>query len=164
MLTLIIMRHAKSSWDDPHATDHDRCLNARGRANSRALGHWFRKSKYVPDQVICSSARRAIETLQGLHLSCDVRTRRSLYHAPPDQILTVLRTAKDRTVLTIGHNPGCAAFCDRIVKTPPETKEFAKFPTGATLIARFDLGSWSDLDWRTGEVETFIVPKQIPQV
>ena len=83
-LQLILMRHAKSSWDDPAAADFDRPLNGRGRRSAKALGHWLRQRGWLPDRVLCSSARRTRETLDGRNAHLGDGVQRALGRAPRD--------------------------------------------------------------------------------
>lgn len=110
---LLLMRHAKSDWDDPQLKDHDRPLNARGRRGADVMAHWIEShGGGVPDLVLCSSATRTRETLDRMlaHWSSatDVRHFESLYHADPEAILRCVRCdgGEALRVLVVGHNPG----------------------------------------------------------
>ena len=161
MLTLILMRHAKSSWGAPHLADHDRALNDRGRTSASAMGRWLRDHGHVPDEVLCSSSRRTRETLDCLKMDAPVRFTRELYLASPAKILDVLRRAGARSVLLLGHNPGIADFAADILTIHPEHSRFADFPTCATLVARFDAEDWFNVDWRQGETVDFAIPREV---
>ena len=71
MKKVILLRHAKSSWDNPGLDDHDRPLNKRGRAASPVIGEWLTRKQHVPDAILCSTAVRARETLERLDLFAD---------------------------------------------------------------------------------------------
>ena len=159
--TLILMRHAKSSWSDVDQTDHDRPLNKRGQRSAAALGHWLHERGHTPDQVLCSSATRAQLTYAGLNLGLPAPAVSDLYLAEPDVMMRVLRQASGRVVLMVGHNPGIADFARRLVRKAPKHGRFLDYPTGATLVADFDIPSWSDLDWGTGQASDFIVPREL---
>lgn len=162
---LILTRHAKSSWDDPLMTDHDRPLNERGRAAAADLGRWLASRGYVPGQVLCSDAVRTRETWDGIApaLTFDgaVDLKPALYHAGADVMLAVLRHAKADVVLMLGHNPGIAEFAHRLVARAPLNPEFQKYPTGATLVVDFAVDSWEEVDWGQGSVDDFIVPREL---
>ncbi|MFY9211741.1 MAG: histidine phosphatase family protein [Aestuariivita sp.] len=162
-LTLILMRHAKSSWDDPLVPDHDRVLNARGQRSARALGDWLRANELVPDEVISSSSIRTRQTFEGLALDLRPRFTSALYHAGPAQMWTVLSEASGQRVLMLGHNPGIAEFGERIVSTPPDHERFWDYPTGATLVAEFDAQRWTDVRPHTGRVLQFITPRELTE-
>jgi phosphohistidine phosphatase len=159
--TLILMRHAKSSWQDPTLPDHDRPLNARGRNSARALGDWLRSANRLPDLTLCSSARRTRETLEGLGLTTEARFLPALYHAGADRMLDILQQADTPLVLMIGHNPGIADFAERLLARLPDHPRFHDYPTGATLIARFDIKDWRDAGWHRAEPEIFTIPRDL---
>jgi len=92
-LTLILTRHAKSSWESPAIGDHDRPLNNRGRRSAKALGDWFRSEGYQPDQVLSSDSKRTCETYEGLGLGTEPEFTNDLYHASENQMLKVLSQA-----------------------------------------------------------------------
>lgn len=159
--TLILMRHAKSSWSDVTQADHDRPLNKRGQRSARALGDWLRKHDHAPDQILCSSAARAQETCAGLNLGLPAPAVRTLYLAEPETMMRALQAATGRVVLMIGHNPGIADFAFRLVRKPPQHDRFLDYPTGATLVADFDVAGWSDIDWAQGRTVDFITPREL---
>ena len=161
MKRLILMRHAKSSWDDPAVEDHDRPLNGRGRVSARVLGDWLRDRGYLPDLVLSSSAARTRETYAGLKIMCDARFLPELFHAEPETMLHTLRRADGDTVLMLGHNPGIGWFAQSLVSVPPPHPRFYDYPTCATLVADFDVGSWDELGTGTGTAVDFIIPREL---
>jgi phosphohistidine phosphatase len=164
MKRLILTRHAKSSWDDPAMADHDRPLNERGKAAAADLGTWLASRGHVPDLVLCSDALRTRKTWSGLAPALPgtpiLELKPALYHAGPDVMLAVLRHARGDTVMMIGHNPGIAEFAARILARPVANPEFARYPTGATLVAEFAT-DWPAVDWHHGTAVDFIVPREI---
>ena len=165
MKRLILIRHAKSSWDDPTMTDHDRPLNARGKTAASDLGQWLSSRGYAPDQILCSDALRTLETFGGLSAAFtglpEAELKASLYHAGPDVMLAVLRQAKGDVVMMLGHNPGIAEFAHRLVSKTPLSPQFTRYPTGATLVVDFTTESWADLGFGQGVPADFIVPREI---
>ncbi|MEB8387582.1 histidine phosphatase family protein [Rhodobacteraceae bacterium KMM 6894] len=158
-LRLILMRHAKSSWDDPCIDDHDRVLNARGQRSARAMGDWLRQHNYVPDRILSSSAQRTVETAGGLGLDAvPALFTPSLYLAGPDHMLAQLHRAEGGCVLMLGHNPGVGWLAEMLVKTPPKHPRFHDYPTCATLVVEFEAASWADVQLGTGTVVDFITP------
>ena len=75
--------------------------------------------------------------------------------------MAVLRHGKADVVMMIGHNPGIAEFAARLVAHPPANAEFARYPTGATLVADFDVTDWTDVTFGSGVTVDFIVPREI---
>ena len=161
MLTLVLMRHAKSDWDDATLSDHDRPLNRRGRKSAGALGVWMAQSHLTPDQALVSSARRTQETFERLALSTPQQPLRALYHAGATTMRDTLRTATGRAVLMVGHNPGIADFAETLLGQPPEHPRFWDYPTGATLMAQFDITEWRALTWGSGRAVRFVVPREL---
>ena len=85
----------------------------------------------------------------------------ALYHAGPDVMMAVLRHARAEVVMMIGHNPGIAEFAARLIAHPPANPEFARYPTGATLVADFDVEGWSDVVLGQGVAVDFVIPREI---
>ena len=159
--TLILMRHAKSSWDDPHLADHDRPLNKRGIASAVAMGEWLRAHGHVPDAAISSSSERTGQTFLRLDFDIPVTFTRALYHAGPEMLMEVLQEQTAATVLILGHNPGIGDFADRIVLQSPPHPRFADFPTCATAVIRFDATAWNEIGWREGQPIDFAIPREV---
>jgi len=159
--TLILTRHAKSAWGNNAPSDHARPLNKRGRKSAVALGNWLRDNNHLPDQVLSSSSQRTRETYDLLEIPAPAVFIERLYHASSEMILQVLREAEHANVMILSHNPGIAAFAHAITTCPPDHKRFDDYPTGATLVAEFDIDSWSDLTWSTGRAIDFVVPREL---
>ncbi|MBE2276289.1 MAG: histidine phosphatase family protein [Rhodobacteraceae bacterium] len=165
MKRLILTRHAKSSWDDPTMSDHDRPLNERGKAAATDLGQWLASRGYVPQEVLCSDALRTRKTFSGIAPALPatpvLELKPALYHAGPDVMMAVLKHATADTVMMLGHNPGIAEFAHRLVAKTPMSGDFTRYPTGATLVVDFDIESWADLRFGQGITVDFIVPSEI---
>jgi phosphohistidine phosphatase len=157
---LILMRHAKSSWDHV-GPDHDRPLNERGYASAPAMGKWLRENGFVPDVVLSSSAKRTRETNEGLGFDTPARFERSLYLADPDTMFMELRNESADTVLMLGHNPGIAAFAEMMVAKRPTHDRFFDYPTCATTVMDFDISTWDQLRFGIGKVLDFIIPREL---
>lgn len=159
--TLILTRHAKSSWTTPGLDDHDRPLNDRGTRSAKALGDWMRAKGWLPDQVISSSSKRTRETFADLGLETEAEFTDALYHVSHNQMLRVLSQATGRTVLMLGHNPAVGEFAEGLASTPPDHPRFFDYPTGATLVLQFDIDSWETVAWSGGKVLDFVVPREL---
>lgn len=161
---LILTRHAKSAWDDPLIADHDRPLNGRGRRAAAELGEWLASRDYLPDEVLCSSARRTQETWAGVAGALPGAPApgllSALYHASPDMMLAELRKATGRCVMMLGHNPGIGEFAAILPAAVPHHPDFNRYPTCATLVVDFEIAAWSDLAPRRGSVLDFFVPSE----
>ena len=160
-LRLILMRHAKSSWNKP-VSDHERELNGRGRASAQAMGNWLRENDFLPKEALISSSERTRETFEGLEVkSTRVRFLEDLYHPSPEKLLCTLKSAQEKTVLIISHNPACANFADAMAKIPPAHKRFHDYPTCATWVATIDKDYWTEVDFSLAETISFAIPREV---
>ena len=166
-LRLILTRHAKSDWNNPLDTDHQRPLNPRGKRAAPLIGRWLVQKGYLPQEALISDATRTRETWALLDAefpaSVPARFERALYLAGPDTMLRCLATAQARCVMMIGHNPGIAGFAEMLLATAVAHPGFARYPTCATLVAEFDADTWADLRPGTGRALDFIVPRELDQ-
>lgn len=158
---LILTRHAKSDWDDPALPDRARPLNKRGRRAARELGDWLASRGHEPEEVLCSSAVRTRETWDGvagaaLAVLPAIRYVDALYHAAPEVMLQVLRSATAPTVMMIGHNPGIAAFAAQLPARAPMDPDFRRYPTAATLVVDFQADGWDQVQPGQGSVLDFV--------
>jgi phosphohistidine phosphatase len=160
MKRLILMRHAKSDWS-AGLEDHARPLNPRGRRAATALGAWLRQNGHQPEAVLCSSATRTRETLERLDLRAQTTFERALYLAEPEALERALKRASGASVLLLAHNPGIAAFAAELMERPVGHPRFEAYPTGATLVADFDIDRWRELHLGTGRLVDFIVPREL---
>lgn len=163
MKRLILMRHAKSDWSAGASSDHDRPLNKRGRNAAAHLGDWLREHDLVPDQVLSSSAMRTKETLARLALPDGIATNftRDLYLATHNEIMTTVQTATGNVVLLIGHNPGISIMASEAIVEQPVHPKFDAYPSGATMVADFDITDWHDAGWGNANARHFVVPREL---
>ena len=166
MRRLILIRHAKSSWDDPQIDDHARPLNDRGRCDAPRIGRWLAEKGHVPDEVLCSDAVRAHETwdlisgaLPGAPV--DLHLLPELYHAGPREMIAALHRARGRAVAMIGHNPTVGEVARRLAATAPTHSKFGQYPTAATLVLDFRTDDWRGVLPGTGTLVDFVVPKDL---
>ncbi len=160
MMRLILMRHAKSDWDDPLQSDKARPLNARGRRNAGALGVWLRAAGLQPERALVSSSVRTRETWQLLGLGGEAVFEDALYLAGPETILRVLRDrgGSAATVLVLGHNPGIGALAEMLAPEA-EDADLIRYPTGATAVFEGTGGTWSAA--RGFRLVEFMVPRRL---
>ena len=160
-LKLILMRHAKSSWDQPVA-DHDRALNDRGYSSAKIMGAWLKRSGHLPQEALVSTARRTRDTFYGLGVTTEnVEFVSSLYHPNAQNLLSTLQSATAASVILISHNPGITEFAELLARHPPLHDRFNNFPTCATWVSVFDIGFWKDLRFKTGDTLDFAIPREI---
>jgi phosphohistidine phosphatase len=175
MRQLLLMRHAKSSWDDPKLPDHGRPLNARGRTAAVAMRRAMHDLGLAPDLVLVSSARRTLQTLEALEPWDEtplIEPMDALYLATAAQLLQVLRGVAEtvRSVLVLGHNPGLHDLAVTLVgeagmtQHNEMTRRLAEgYPTGA--LAEFAVaGPWHALDAGGGRLTRFLAPRDLPEL
>ncbi len=141
---LFILRHAKSSWEDPELEDRDRPLAPRGRRAVQLIADHLRREGIEPAIVLCSPARRARETYDGVAPGGELRIEAGLYGATAEELLGRLRQVSEATpsVMVVGHNP---ALHDLVLAlTGANSGVVRKFPTGALATLRFEL-PWREL-------------------
>lgn len=165
MLRLIVVRHAKSSWNDPWLDDHDRPLAPRGARASEAIGKWLARGGHEPRAVLSSTSTRTRETWQGIAACLDgqaeARFLPELYHCGPDGMLRVLRKAAGSPALLLAHNPGIAEFASLVLAERPGHPDFHRYPTAATLVCDLPCDDWGDARFRTGTLVDFVVPRDL---
>jgi phosphohistidine phosphatase len=146
MRELLLLRHAKSSWATAGLVDHERPLNARGRAAADLMGRWCADLGVLPDLIRSSDSNRTRETVERWCEAADwhgaVEWSRDLYHASPAALLDAARTAPDdvRRILIVAHNPGLEELASSLAG-----REIF-MPTGTLAVFRAELDHWSDLD------------------
>lgn len=169
MLTLALLRHAKSSWSHPELNDFARPLNARGEAAAPLIGRTLASVGLKPDVILCSSAERTRATLAGLATACPlgdapVSYEDELYLASPDVLLGRLQKLAPEvtSALLIGHNPGLEELAHMLVKTGDARSIIAmehKFPTGALAVFTLPATKFADIGPEIGRLEHFITPR-----
>ena len=170
MRHLLLLRHAKSSWDDASLADFDRPLASRGREAAPLMGRELVRRGWLPELALVSPAARTRETwalvAAELAHSPPATFAELLYEASAETVLTeVRRTAKNvRVLLLIGHNPGLEDFARLLAGDGSDAKALArlhqKFPTAA--LARFKFqGTWAGLDAGAARLSHFFGPKDL---
>ena len=145
MKTLLVLRHAKSSWNDPALDDHERPLNKRGRRDAPRVGALVREYGLIPDLVISSDAVRARLTAEAVaeaaRYAGEILLDPHLYLAGPADILSLLLTVREnaKTVMIVGHNPGLETLVEQL------TGERQDLPTAALAQIDLPIDQWRDL-------------------
>lgn len=170
MKKLILLRHAKSSWDDPALSDHDRTLNARGKAAAPVIAAWLAAQGHLPDTVLCSSAVRTRETFRRMAKKVPALPEPviepSLYHASPGILLDRARLLPEdcESAMIIGHQPGLGAMARRLSSgaVPPGCAQaFEHFPTAAAAVFEIAISGWKDLAFNSAEFVAFAKPREL---
>ena len=162
MKTLVIVRHEKSSWNDPGLSDHERPLNKRGLRDAPMMG--ARLAEWGPpvDRVISSSAVRALTTAelitQEMGLPWDeILVEETLYHASEEEMLDLIQDQEDYIdgLMLFGHNPGMTALVNDL-----SDLGLGNLPTCGVVVIQFDVESWSQV----GEVEAVTEEMNFPKI
>ncbi|MEE8321918.1 MAG: histidine phosphatase family protein [Gammaproteobacteria bacterium] len=137
--TLIIMRHAKSDWTSGAETDFERPLAGRGRKDAPRMGKWLSKHYAIPDCIVCSPARRAVETI-GLVLEKldypedNVVWDDRIYDGDLSSLLDVIKDhGSAKSLMLIGHNPGLEILLHYLSVTQPDSNQDGKVLTTAAV-------------------------------
>lgn len=163
---LLLLRHAKSSWDDPSLPDRDRPLSKRGRSAAERMGRFLREHDLIPDVVLCSSSVRTRETLERLGLrGVEATIEDRLYGAGGEELLARIGEAPHEvgSLAVIGHNPGMQELAVELASGDAGSdadRLRAKFPTGALAAFEVD-GAWSELGASAATLRSFVVPKEL---
>jgi phosphohistidine phosphatase len=163
--TLILFRHAKSSWDYPGLDDFERPLNDRGARACAIMAEYIRKQGLAPDLVLASSAARVRETLcrvtAALGADWEIAWQRGLYMADQAAVLAAVRGAPESavTVMMVGHNPDIGALASTLAGKDPDP--FGKFPTAALAIFECDIEAWRDLTPAACTLVDYATPKEL---
>jgi phosphohistidine phosphatase len=146
MKTLLILRHAKSSWNNSQLSDYERPLNSRGKQDAPRVGQLLRDEELVPDLIITSSAERALKTAEAVAdasgFENEIKYTRHLYHAAPEQYIEVLQEVGGdyERVMVVGHNPGIEYLVELL------TDVGERMPTAALAQVDLPIEQWAELD------------------
>ena len=161
MKTLFLMRHAKSSWDEPDVADIDRPLNERGRRTAPFMGRLMAERDLCPEKVLCSPARRARETAElvvnAAGISFETEVVDEIYEASTGTLARTVAAIDDRhaSAMILGHNPGMEGLVAYL------TGQTVSMPTAALAIIRLVIDSWSKTEERCGQLEVIIRPRDV---
>lgn len=169
MPRLLLLRHAKSDWSAPGQGDHDRALSERGRRDAPRMGVWMAREGLAPDRVLCSTARRARETLALVLGAMEATPRvdfvRDIYAGGANALIELARARGDgvERLMMVGHNPLMEETAARLAGEG-EAEELAqmaaKFPTGALAVIEF-AADWGAIAPGHGRLVRFVRPKAL---
>jgi phosphohistidine phosphatase len=150
MKTLLILRHAKSSWSNASLSDHDRPLKTRGKRDAPRIGRLLREEELVPDLIISSTARRALDTAEAVAdasgFGGQIEATRTFYHADPETYIDRIRQlpGEIERVLLVGHNPGMEALLTEL------TAVYERMPTAALAHVELPIREWAEITLDSG--------------
>lgn len=162
MKTLLLMRHAKSSWKDDQLNDHERPLKKRGRKDAKRMAKIIEKNQLIPELILSSSAVRAAETVdiiaENLGFDGEIIYSDALYMGEPDDFIESLKTLDNEVekVMIVAHNPGMEAYLQII------DGEIEAMPTGGLGYLVLSLDDWNSISFETmGDLIGFWTPKSL---
>ncbi len=168
MKSLTLLRHAKSTWDDPVARDFDRPLNRRGRKAARTIGREMRAQGLEYDAVIASPAVRVIETLadvsEGYGGPIEPAYDKRVYLASPATLLELIQAVDDSAgrLLVVGHNPGLEQLVSLLARESDLKREAAvKYPTATLAEITLPADRWAEVAEGSGDLIRFIRPRDL---
>ena len=161
MKRLTLLRHGKSSWDDPSLNDFDRPLNPRGRRSAPEMGRRLKARDEIPDLVLSSPARRAISTARmacremGFPESRIIEDQ-TIYHASSARLFEVLRSLETLAsrLMVVGHNPGFTDFANDL-----SDARIDNLVTASVFAVELDIQDWSEIAEGTGRFLYYDYPK-----
>lgn len=161
MKILYILRHAKSSWDDNSLSDFERPLNERGFKTAPLMGEVMKKNSFVPEIIVCSTAKRAEQTARLIKESAKfeaaVKFEDAIYEASPMTLLRIVSEIGDefKSALIVGHNPGF----ENLVRVL--TGKLEPMPTAALAVIDLKIESWNETNADGGNLREVIRPKDL---
>ena len=161
MKTLLLLRHAKSSWDDSSVPDFDRPLADRGKRDAPRIGKALGRRGLLPDLIISSPATRAKETIEAVikaaKLNIDPRFDESIYGASSAELMKVITglPGESSCAMLVGHNPGFEDLLARL------TGSHERMPTAALACVEFNLDHWVTVDDGKGRLVWLLTPKHL---
>lgn len=168
--TLLLLRHAKSSWQDKAQSDFDRPLNKRGLQARADIAEYMRRMDYQPDVIFCSTAKRAVMTLDAVRSAagsdCKVVMDDGLYLGDPKALAHRVATvkAKHRSAMLIGHNPGLHMLALALAApaaTPAYNALQMKFPTAALCVLESMKTRWKPVEPNSYQLVDFVLPREL---
>lgn len=163
MRHLILLRHAKSSWDHPGLADIERPLNKRGQRDAPIMGQRLRERNLQINRIVSSPAVRALTTARTIaaelgYADTAIRKRQDLYLASPRSIVNCLvDEAEDcATVILVGHNPGMTELANLL-----SDARIDNIPTCGMFAVDFDCNSWEEILRHPGRFAWFDYPKNV---
>lgn len=160
MKTLLIVRHAKSSWDFPHLNDYDRPLNDRGKRDAPKMAKWLSLQGMKVDLIISSGAERAKNTALAFNavLNSPLKIDDNLYHPSRSKLLNFIKQTENNVncQILVSHNPGLNDLADYLLSGFPEN-----IPTTGIVSMKLDIKKWSEASPKNASLHFFQYPKNL---
>lgn len=162
MKQLFLLRHGKSSWDDPTLSDIERPLNKRGKNDADFMGNVLKQLNFIPDLIISSNAKRAYSTAKRVAAALNFEKEKlikdsELYDCSVEHLLDFVNSLNDNydKILLVGHNPEFTLFTNRLCN-----ENLLNIPTCGFVIINTGSNNWSEITFGKGKLVTFEFPKK----
>ena len=161
MKTLLLLRHAKSSWDEPSLRDFDRPLAGRGKRAAPRIGKALADRGPLPELIVCSPAARTRATIKAVakaaRLEAEVQFDDVVYGASSAELIKLIRRlpGQKNCVMVVGHNPGLEDLVERL------TGRSERMPTAALACIEFQVGGWDGIEDGKGKLAWLLTPKDL---
>lgn len=164
MKKIILLRHAKSSWDNIRLKDHDRPLAKRGEEASALVGKFLKEMKLIPDYIICSTAKRAKMTIELVLKVFDKKIKIDynplIYEDDTNDIIELISKTDEsiNTLMIVGHNPGIELLVEKLTH---KLFPYTKFSTAGIAVVELNIDKWKKIKKTNGKLALFKSPKKI---
>ena len=162
MKTLILIRHAKSSWSSPVLSDIERPLNERGKRDAPFMGSLLLNNQILPDVIYSSPAVRALSTAKIIaekvkYLPSNIKIKSEIYEASVPELLKVISLFDDEynNIMMFGHNPGFSYLANYLCNDFNNN-----MPTCSFVELNFDIDNWQNITANSGTLVNFEYPKK----
>jgi phosphohistidine phosphatase len=169
MKYILLLRHAKSSWDDPSLEDFDRPLSGRGLDDAPKMGKYLRKVGYRPEYIVSSTAKRAKQTtqlcLEGLKRDESlVKWEDGLYFETVSKYIQAIQEApkNTETIMLVGHNPLIEATATLL--SGGKDRMGFRIPTAGLVCLESYALSWDDINPGTCQIKWMMIPKVLKEI
>lgn len=169
MKQILLLRHAKSSWEHENLDDFDRPLAKRGLRDAPVMGRFLRKSGNKPDQIISSTAQRAKETIElalsGMKQDKEIlQWNQNLYYGGAGDYLEAIRSSDKKTerIMLVGHNPKIESTAGGLIGSGGIAN--LRMPTAALVCLNTYISNWKDVNWGTCQLSWMMIPKVLKHI
>jgi phosphohistidine phosphatase len=161
--TLILVRHAKSSWKDTALNDIKRPLNKRGNKDAPKMGKYMAEHKILPEVIFSSPGLRALATARLISVKIDIKPtdiiiNEKIYTFNPEDLLNVIKALKDKyeKVMIVAHNPAITDLVNYF-----SGSKIDNVPTCGVAVLRFPINSWKKASKNKANLDSFDYPKKL---
>ncbi len=166
--TLVLMRHAKSSWNSDAVSDFDRPLNRRGQTDAPRMGKWLAQQQSEPDSIMVSPALRTRQTIAAVIDAAnwqggDVQWQQDIYGAGARCLLSLIHDLPETTdtALIVGHNPAMDDLVDYLSMEPVRLSENGKLMATASIAVFSFSRAWGEIDVGSGQLQVICRPREL---